>query len=194
MLSPWLLILALWCAIRASGLVSPALVPAPHLVFTKAIELAGDRLWRDIYISTQRVFIGVTLGVALAVPVGFCLGWYQGLRSFIEPVINFFRPVITKLIAGWAEANAQIISRPDEPAEMLQKTQYPQVPLAEFKEQFKASKYYSNAEWRTRYQDGTVTKWLQQVTDFFVANANIQNALKADQYFDAKPFLETVKA
>ena len=91
MLSPWLLILALWYAIRASGLVNPALVPAPHLVFTKAIELAGDRLWRDIYISTQRVFIGVTLGVALAVPVGFCLGWYQGLRSFIDPVINFFR-------------------------------------------------------------------------------------------------------
>ena len=91
MLAPWLLILALWYAIRASGLVSPALVPAPHLVFTKAGELAGDRLWRDIYISTQRVFIGVTLGVALAVPVGFCLGWYQGLRSFIDPVINFFR-------------------------------------------------------------------------------------------------------
>ena len=104
------------------------------------------------------------------------------------------RAVITKLITGWAEANAQIVSRPDESAEMLQKAQYPQVPLAEFKEQFKASKYYSNAEWRTRYQDGTVTKWLQQVTDFFVANANIQNALKADQYFDAKPFLETVKA
>ena len=91
MLAPWLLILALWYAIRASGLVSPALVPAPHLVFTKAVELAGDRVWRDIYISTQRVFIGVTLGVALAVPVGFCLGWYQGLRSFIDPVINFFR-------------------------------------------------------------------------------------------------------
>ena len=91
MLAPWLLILALWYAIRASGLVSPALVPAPHLVFTKAVELAGDRLWRDIYISTQRVVIGVTLGVALAVPVGFCLGWYQGLRSFIDPVINFFR-------------------------------------------------------------------------------------------------------
>jgi NitT/TauT family transport system substrate-binding protein len=39
-----------------------------------------------------------------------------------------------------------------------------------------------------------VTKWLQQVTDFFVANANIQGALKAEQYFDAKPFLDTVKA
>lgn len=41
--------------------------------------------------STQRVLLGVTLGVALAVPVGFCLGWYEGVRTFIEPVINFFR-------------------------------------------------------------------------------------------------------
>ncbi len=103
------------------------------------------------------------------------------------------RAVLTKLIAGWAEANAQIVGKPDESAEMLQKAQYKEVPLADFKEQFKASKYYSNADWRTRYQDGTVTKWLQQVTDFFVSNANIQNALKADQYFDSSLYLETVK-
>ncbi len=104
------------------------------------------------------------------------------------------RPVIGKLVAAWAEANAQITGKPDASAEMLQKAQYKDVPLADFKEQFKASKYFTNAEWRTRYQDGTVTKWLQQVTDFFVTNANIQNALKADQYFDSKVFLETVKA
>jgi NitT/TauT family transport system substrate-binding protein len=104
------------------------------------------------------------------------------------------RATIGKLVAAWSEANAQITGKPDAAAEMLQKAHYKEVPLADFKEQFKASKYFTNAEWRTRYQDGTVTKWLQQVTDFFVSNANIQNALKADQYFDPKPFLETVKA
>ena len=89
--APWLLILALWYAIRASGLVNPALVPAPHMVLAKFVELSRGRLWEDIYMSTQRVFIGVALGVSLAVPVGFCLGWYRGLRSFMDPVINFFR-------------------------------------------------------------------------------------------------------
>ena len=89
--APWLLILALWYAIRASGLVNPALVPAPHMVLAKFVELSRGRLWEDIYMSTQRVFVGVALGVSLAVPVGFCLGWYQGLRSFMDPVINFFR-------------------------------------------------------------------------------------------------------
>lgn len=89
--APWILILILWYAIRASGLVNPALVPAPHQVFASLVELAKGRLWQDMYMSTQRVFIGVFLGVLLAVPVGFCLGWYKGLRSFIDPVINFFR-------------------------------------------------------------------------------------------------------
>jgi NitT/TauT family transport system permease protein len=90
-LAPWLLILLVWYAIRASGLINPALVPAPHAVFAKFLELAQGRLGRDVLMSTQRVFLGVTLGVALAVPVGFSLGWYKGLRSFIDPVINFFR-------------------------------------------------------------------------------------------------------
>lgn len=104
------------------------------------------------------------------------------------------RPTLLKLVAAWAETNEHIVSKPDASAEMLQSSQYKDIPLADFKEQFKASKYYSNAEWRTRYQDGSVTKWQQQVTDFFVQVANIQGALKAEQYFDSKLFLETVKA
>ncbi|MEO9101093.1 MAG: ABC transporter permease [Burkholderiaceae bacterium] len=90
-LAPWCLLLLLWYGIRASGWINPALVPAPHAVWGKFIELAQGRLPMDIWMSTQRVLIGVTLGIVLAVPVGFCLGWYKGLRSFIDPVINFFR-------------------------------------------------------------------------------------------------------
>ena len=91
LLAPWLLILAVWYAVRASGLVNPALVPAPHQVLAKFIELSSGRLWWDIWMSTQRVFLGVLLGVVVAVPVGFSLGWYRGLRTFMDPVINFFR-------------------------------------------------------------------------------------------------------
>ena len=89
--APWLLILALWYAVRASGLVNPALVPAPHAVLGTFIELAGGRLGLDVWMSTQRVFVGVLLGVALAVPVGFAIGWYRSVRSFVDPLINFFR-------------------------------------------------------------------------------------------------------
>ncbi len=90
-LAPWVSIVLLWYAVRASGLVNPALVPAPHAVFARFIELAQGRLPFDIWMSTQRVVIGVFLGVLVAVPVGFSIGWYRNVRTFVDPLINFFR-------------------------------------------------------------------------------------------------------
>ena len=58
----------------------------------------------------------------------------------------------------------------------------------------KASKYFTSAEWRRMHSDGTTTRWLQQVTDFFVEAGGIQNPVPAAQYFDPKVYLETVKA
>lgn len=90
-LAPWFFIVLVWYAVRHSGLVNPALVPAPHAVLSRFINLLQGRLPLDMLMSTQRVLIGVCLGVAAAVPVGFCLGWYKVLRGFVDPVINFFR-------------------------------------------------------------------------------------------------------
>jgi NitT/TauT family transport system permease protein len=90
-LAPWAALLALWYAIHYSGLVNPALVPTPHAVAASFWELAGQRLPRDMWMSTQRVFLGVVLGIVLAVPVGFVLGWYREVRRFVDPLINFFR-------------------------------------------------------------------------------------------------------
>ena len=89
---PWIVVVLAWYAIAYSGLVNPALVPAPHQVAAKFWELLTTaRLPIDILMSTQRVFVGVTLGIAVAVPVGFVLGWYPRIRSFIDPLLNFFR-------------------------------------------------------------------------------------------------------
>lgn len=90
-LAPWVMIVIAWYGIRYSGLVNPALVPAPHAVFAKFLDLMRGRLPVDMLMSTQRVLLGVFLGVLAAVPVGFCLGWYKVLRNFADPVINFFR-------------------------------------------------------------------------------------------------------
>jgi NitT/TauT family transport system permease protein len=90
-LAPWLAILLLWYAIHYSGLVNPALVPTPHEVLERFSRLAGQRLPKDVWMSTQRVFLGVAFGILLAVPVGFLLGWYREVRRFIDPLLNFFR-------------------------------------------------------------------------------------------------------
>ncbi|MCC6196416.1 MAG: ABC transporter permease [Burkholderiales bacterium] len=90
-LAPWAAIVALWYAIHHSGLINPALVPTPGAVADKFLTLARDRLPEDVWVSTRRVFLGVTLGILCAVPVGFVLGWYRETRRFIDPLLNFFR-------------------------------------------------------------------------------------------------------
>jgi NitT/TauT family transport system substrate-binding protein len=191
-----------------------------HVFLDRALRSANIDPAKDVQIVNQRMTEAVTSFISGAVPaVALWVPFDTTIRQkvpnarklvdasayFPEAAImggwaarndwyDKNRPVVDKLIAAWAEVNTIVTGKPDEAAEILQKSQYKEVPLADFKQQFKASKYFTNAEWRTRYQDGTVTHWLQQVTDFFVANAKIQGALKAEQYFDPKPFLETVKA
>ncbi len=104
------------------------------------------------------------------------------------------RDVCKRIVQGWVSANDYFIANPAAALDTLQKEYYKQVPLAELKEQYAAQKMFTSAEWRRLYADGSVTKWLQQVTDFFVRFANISNPVPASQYFDPKLFLETVKA
>ena len=91
-LVPWFGAIVLWYGVRWSGFVNEALIPAPHQVATKFVDLLlHDNLLFDIVVSTRRVFLGVVLGILVAVPVGFLLGWYRPARAVADPMINFFR-------------------------------------------------------------------------------------------------------
>ena len=91
-LAPWVGVILIWYGVRLSGFVNESLIPAPHQVAKKFVELLlHENLLLDIYISSQRVFLGVILGIMAAVPVGFLLGWYKSARTFADPMINFFR-------------------------------------------------------------------------------------------------------
>lgn len=82
---------AIWWAITAAKLV---VLPGPLEVFQRALQLiANGQLPLDIVSSLRRVLTGFMLGVALAVPVGFLMGWYRVARALIEPYIQFFRMV-----------------------------------------------------------------------------------------------------
>lgn len=104
------------------------------------------------------------------------------------------RETLVRVVKAWSAGNAYLTGKPDEALEVLQKKQYPNVPLSDFKEQYAAEKAFSDAEWRKLYGDGTVTKWLQQVTDFFATAGNIPNPIPAAQYFDPSIFMDATKA
>ena len=102
------------------------------------------------------------------------------------------KETLAKLIKGWAEANDYIIGNDSEALASLQKAHYSQTPLADINEQFRAQKMFSSHEWKRLYSDGTVTNWLQQSTDFFMANAGIKDFTPASKYFDPSLYLKTV--
>ena len=191
-----------------------------HVFLDRALRSAQLDPARDVRIVNQRMAEAVTSFISGAVPAVALWSPFDttvrqkaaGARKLIDASAFFpqaaimggwaarndfydaNKPALVSLIAGWTEVNDAMLANFDASAETLQKTQYKEVPLAEFKEQFKASKYYSSPDWRVKYADGTATRWLQQVTDFFVQNANIANAVKAEQYFDPSIFNEVVKA
>lgn len=83
--------IGIWWAITAAKLV---VLPGPVEVLTRMVELiASGQLLVDTFSSFRRVLTGFLLGVALAIPVGFLMGWYQAARALIEPYIQFFRMI-----------------------------------------------------------------------------------------------------
>ena len=102
------------------------------------------------------------------------------------------RETLAKLIKGWAEANDYFIANSDEALIALQKAHYSQTPLTDIRESFQAQKMFTSQDWKRLYSDGTVTNWLQQSTDFFMANAGIKDFTPASKYFDPSLYLKTL--
>jgi NitT/TauT family transport system substrate-binding protein len=102
------------------------------------------------------------------------------------------KEMLVKLIKGWTEANDYIITQSDAALQSLQKGHYSQVPLSDLTEQFAAQKMFTARDWKKLYADGTVANWLQQSTDFFMANAGVKDFTPATTYFDTRLYLETV--
>jgi len=103
------------------------------------------------------------------------------------------RPVLVRVIRAWTEGNDMLIARTNESLELLHKNYYQGVPERDLKEQFGVERVFPTSVWRRLYGDGTVTRWLQQVSDFFVRIGKIENPVPAAQYFDPSIFLSTVR-
>jgi NitT/TauT family transport system substrate-binding protein len=103
------------------------------------------------------------------------------------------RDVLQRIIRGWAEANDYMIRNPKAAAEALQQRHYQKASAADIAEALKAQKMFSSREWRRLYSDGTVAKWLQQVSDFFMSEAGVQKSTPATDYFDPALYLATIQ-
>lgn len=81
-----------WYFAWFSGVVSQSLFPRPDQVVQAAWTGFTEKgMIKDVAISIMRVLLGVSIGTALAIPVGFLLAWYRKLRAMFDPLVSFFR-------------------------------------------------------------------------------------------------------
>jgi NitT/TauT family transport system substrate-binding protein len=102
------------------------------------------------------------------------------------------KDVLVRIIRAWADANDYMVRNPGPAAAALHGNHYKNATLADITEAFKAQKMYTSREWKRLYSDGTVVKWLQQVSDFFMADAGATGSVGASEYFDPKLYLSTI--
>ena len=81
----------IWWLITARGIAG---LPGPMEVLRRAVLMISSlQLPRDALASLARVLTGFVVGVVVAVPVGFLMGWYRIARGLIEPYVQFFRMI-----------------------------------------------------------------------------------------------------
>ncbi len=102
------------------------------------------------------------------------------------------KDLLSKVIRGWVEANDKLVHDTHRSLAIVAK-QYDGIPLTEIEAMYKAEKAFDSKTWAKYYRDGTLTRWLNQVTDVFVKLGAMEHPLPAQQYFDPSLFLEVVK-
>ncbi len=100
------------------------------------------------------------------------------------------KDVLERVIKAWVPANKLLVEQPDETLAALQKNQYTDIPLEELKAQYEAQKLFPTPEWVKMYEDGTVTSWLDRVTNFYAEIGGMTDPVPAGEYFDPSLFLK----
>jgi len=95
--SVFAVLLIVWWAVTASGLVPSIFLPNPVSVVTQLYGLAvRGTLWVDLGVSIYRILVGFLIATVLALPIGVMIGSFATWEAAIEPLVDFVRymPVV----------------------------------------------------------------------------------------------------
>ena len=98
------ILLCLWEAAGATGLMPTGLIPTPSMVvrawyvWTFGPDTGGFNAYSGTWIkvvanSGQRVILGYVLAVVLAVPTGVLIGWSSLIAKLADPTLQSLRPI-----------------------------------------------------------------------------------------------------
>ncbi len=189
-----------------------------HVFLHRALKSAGLDSTKDVEIVNQRMSEAVTSFIAGAVPavalwVPFNIavkGKVPTAKMLVDAsayypeaaiiggwaarneLYDTNKELLKKIIRAWVPANDFLVKKSEEAIPLLQKTRYQNVPIDDLWAQYRAQKVFTAEEWVTLYRDGTVAKWLNQVTNFNVEVGAFTNPVPAEKYFDQSLYLEVV--
>ena len=91
-------LLFIWWAVTAMGLVKPLFVPSPESILEKFGQIVsegftGTPFWQHVAVSTARVFGAFLLACAIGIPLGLAMGMSPLMRGIFDPPIEFYRPI-----------------------------------------------------------------------------------------------------
>ena len=105
----------IWATVGAAEerVVAPTILPSPGEVIGGWNSLLNERhLFKSIFATLQRVFIGFGLAIVICVPLGMAAGAWRPLGAFLAPVVMFSRNIpiavlvpLTMVWFGLGEAN-----------------------------------------------------------------------------------------
>ena len=82
----------LWQAAAAYGLLNPQTMPAPSVVATSFWQLMmSGQLWPNLFISLERVLVGLGIGVLVGTSMAVIAGLSRGGEDMIDPSVQMAR-------------------------------------------------------------------------------------------------------
>ena len=88
------ILLLVWQAIGASGLVDPLFISSPTAVARAAWLLSQRRdFWTDLQVSATEFMLGYGAALAVAIPLGLALGLSKRLQYLIGPFVDTLNAV-----------------------------------------------------------------------------------------------------
>lgn len=105
LLSP-LLLLGLWQAGSATGVIPPRILAAPSTILVTAWGLVvGGQLFPDLLVSLARVLVGLAIGISAGVACALVAGLSRRAENAIDPPLQMLRAIpllgLTPLLILW---------------------------------------------------------------------------------------------
>lgn len=89
-----LVLLLVWEAVVAVGLIEPLFISSPSRIAAKAVELfASGEIWTDIRVSATEFLFGYLAAIAVGVPLGLAIGCFRRVNYMVGPFIDMLNAV-----------------------------------------------------------------------------------------------------